>query len=154
MAEAVLEDIKSRIDVVDLIGQSVQLKRAGRNLKGLCPFHSEKTPSFIVWPETGTWKCFGCGERGDAFEFLMKRDNLEFGEALRILADKAGVTLPERPTRSAELEEEHARLFQALQAAAIFYHGHLASAAGAAGRAYLERRGLTAETIDTYLLGL
>jgi DNA primase len=154
VSESPLEDVKSRIDIAELIGQSVQLRRAGRNLKGLCPFHSEKTPSFIVWPETGTWKCFGCGERGDAFEFLMKRDHLEFGEALRILADKAGVELPVRSTRSAELEEEHGRLFEALQAAAIFYHGLLGSPAGEAGRAYLRRRGLSTETIDSNLLGV
>src|SRR5437867_3116422 len=147
------EEIKARLDVAELIGQSVPLRKAGRTLKGLCPFHAEKTPSFVVWPETGTWHCFGCGEGGDAFQFLMKRERLEFGEALRILADKTGVELPARPSRDPQQEEQHHRLFQALQAAAVYYHGLLHGPAGVAARAYLARRGLAQETVDSYLLG-
>src|SRR5881397_3257541 len=96
MAGPVVEEIKARLDVAEVVSPYVPLKRSGRSLKGLCPFHGEKTPSFYVFPETGTWKCFGCGEGGDVFSFLQKRENLEFGEALRLLAVRAGVQLHAR----------------------------------------------------------
>ena len=97
-----VDDIKERLDAVELIGRYVPLKKAGRTFKGLCPFHSEKTPSFIVYPEDGHYHCFGCGQGGDIFTFVMKMENLEFGDALRVLADRAGVTLVERPQAVAE----------------------------------------------------
>src|SRR5437868_10979675 len=145
--------VKARLDVAALVGQSVQLKKAGRTLKGLCPFHAEKTPSFVVWPDEGTWKCFGCGEWGDGISFLMKREHLEFGEALRVLAAQTGVELPKGGTRERDDEDANQRLLQALQAASLFYHGLLLGAAGVDARTYLARRGVRPETIDSYLLG-
>ena len=88
-----VEEIKGKTDIVELIQEYVPLKRAGRNYKGLCPFHGEKTPSFMVNPELQIFKCFGCGEGGDAYSFLQRIEGMEFGEALRNLADRVGVKL-------------------------------------------------------------
>ena len=88
-----IEEIKRRIDIVDFIGQYLTLKKAGRNFKAVCPFHAEKTPSFIVSPEIAHYKCFGCGETGDVFTFLEKFEGMEFFESLKYLADRAGVKL-------------------------------------------------------------
>src|SRR5688500_20338472 len=97
MADPVIDEIKQRIDIADLVSGTVQLKKAGRGLKGLCPFHQEKSPSFHVYPDQGTYHCFGCGKSGDAFTWLQETEHLDFGEALRPLADRTGVRLPERP---------------------------------------------------------
>ncbi len=97
MADPIIDEIKQRIDIADLISGVVQLKKAGRGSKGLCPFHQEKSPSFHVYPEQGTYHCYGCG-KGDAFSWLQETEHLDFGEALRRLADRAGVRLPERTT--------------------------------------------------------
>src|SRR5213593_4159312 len=102
MAGPVVEEIKARLDVAEVVSPYVALKRSGRSLKGLCPFHGEKTPSFYVFPETGTWKCFGCGEGGDIFSFVQKREQLEFAEALRVLSARAGVELRFHEARSPE----------------------------------------------------
>src|SRR3954470_17412975 len=91
LAVGVAAEIKGKLSVVDVVGETVQLKKAGSTFKGLCPFHGEKTPSFTVTPGRDSWKCFGCGEGGDIFSFVMKRDNLSFPEALRVLATRAGV---------------------------------------------------------------
>ena len=92
----VVDDVKARTDIVDLIQSRVPLQKAGRNFKANCPFHNEKTPSFVVYPERGTWHCFGaCGEGGDVFSFIQRADNLTFSETLSRLAERAGVTMPE-----------------------------------------------------------
>ena len=150
---SVIDDVKSRVDIVDLIGQYVPLQRAGRNFKAPCPFHAEKTPSFIVSPERQTWHCFGaCGDGGDCFNFIMKREGVEFSEALGILAQRAGVELTER--RAPEEDERRNRLIEANEAAAAYYHNALRSSqAGAAARAYLTDRGLDAQTIESFELG-
>ena len=94
---AVVDEIKERVDVVEFISQYVPLRKAGRNYKGLCPFHADTSPSFIVFPEGQRWHCFGaCGTGGDIFTFLMKRENLDFSEALRLLAQRAGIALAPR----------------------------------------------------------
>ena len=86
-----VQDLLSRVDIVDVVESYVPLKRAGANLTACCPFHSERTPSFHVWPESQRWKCFSCGRSGDAFSFVMEREGVEFPEALRTLAREAGI---------------------------------------------------------------
>ena len=115
-----VEEIKGKTDIVELIQEYVPLKRAGRNYKGLCPFHGEKTPSFMVNPELQIFKCFGCGEGGDAYSFLQRIEGMEFGEALRNLADRVGVKLVSyRPSQQEELKDT---LLQTNYLAGEYYH--------------------------------
>jgi DNA primase len=148
---SVIDEIKSRLDIVEVIGQSVQLKKAGRIYKGLCPFHHERTPSFVVYPDQGTWHCFGaCGTGGDVFTYVMKRDNLEFGDALRLLAERAGVEL----RRDGEGEQNEQTLLDIHQAAAAYYHYLLSNHAAAQyAREYLEQRRITHASIVNFTLG-
>ena len=107
-----IEEIKARLDIVDIVSENVQLKRSGKNYTGFCPFHANtRTPAFVVWPDSGTWRCFGeCNEGGDIFKFVMKRDGVDFSEALRILAEKAGVQLrPPTPQEQAAVETHERR---------------------------------------------
>ena len=118
----VIEQIKERVDLVDLVAQYVTLVPSGRNLKAPCPFHSERTPSFFVFPERQTWRCFGaCAEGGDIFSFLMKQQGIDFSEAIKSLAARAGLNLP-----SITNEETKTPIFQANEAAAQFYQDVLA----------------------------
>ena len=150
-SSGIAAEIKSKLSVVDVVGETVALKRAGASYKGLCPFHTEKTPSFIVSPDRETWHCFGCGEGGDIFTFLMRRDGLDFREALTRLAEKAGVELSERTAR----EDRHRRrLREALEAGIAWYREVLLQARQAeAARHYLSERGLTDETLDRFAIG-
>ncbi len=152
---SVVDEIKDRLDIVEVIQTYVPLKKAGRSYKGLCPFHAEKTPSFVVFPETGTWHCFGaCGTGGDVFSFIMKRENLDFGEALQLLARRAGVELEPRSPQAAEADRRLDLLRQISQAAATYFHHLLLNSDEAArARAYLERRGLDRETIERFQVG-
>src|SRR6266542_22299 len=120
MADPVVDEIKSRLDIADFVGQTVQLRKAGRHLKGLCPFHNEKTPSFYVYPDQGTFHCFGCGKGGDVFTWVQETEKLDFGEALKLLANRAGVQLPER--RPAAPDPERTAAVDALQEAAAWFH--------------------------------
>ena len=151
MAVGIAAEVKGKLSVVDVVGESVQLKKAGTTYKGLCPFHGEKTPSFTVTPGRETWKCFGCGEGGDIFTFVMKRDGLSFPEALKSLATKAGVELDERTSR----EDAHKRrLRDVLESAIAFYHAVLTgSKTGQAALDYLRDRGFTDATIARHQLG-
>src|SRR5687768_6231863 len=115
-----VEEIKQRLDVADVVGSYVQLKQAGANHKGLCPFHDEKTPSFMVSNEKGIWHCFGCGEGGDIFTFVEKMEGLDFRGALELLARRAGVTLPEKGQGKSDNKLKD-RLFQALEIATKYY---------------------------------
>ena len=118
-AGGVAAEVKSRLNIVDVVGETVQLKKAGTTFKGLCPFHGEKTPSFTVTPSRDSWKCFGCGLGGDVFSFVMQRDGVTFPDALRTLAAKAGVEIDERTKR----EDAHrARLRDVMETAIAFYH--------------------------------
>jgi DNA primase len=151
LAVGIAAEVKSKLSVVDVVGESVQLKKAGTTYKGLCPFHGEKTPSFTVTPGRESWKCFGCGEGGDVFTFVMKRDGLSFPEALKVLAAKAGVELDERTTRE---DARKRRLREVLESAIAFYHAVLtASKAGQAALDYLRGRGFSDETIARHQLG-
>ncbi len=148
-----LDLIRQKINIVDLIGESVTLKKAGRNFKALCPFHSEKTPSFIVSPERQIWHCFGCGKGGDIFGFLMELDRLEFPEALRILAQRAGVRLERRPEESAAAKIKQ-RLLAIHHLGSEFYHYLLTQhKVGEGARLYLKERGISDAAIKTFYLG-
>jgi DNA primase len=152
---SVTDEIKDRLDIVEVIQGYVPLKKAGRNYKGLCPFHSEKTPSFVVFPDTGTWHCFGaCGTGGDVFSFVMKRENLDFGEALKMLAQRAGVDL-RPPDPAAAAAEKRLALLREINAAAAayFHHLFLNSDEAVRARAYLEKRGISHETVDQFQVG-
>jgi DNA primase len=151
LAVGVAAEVKNKLSVVDVVGETVQLKKAGTTYKGLCPFHGEKTPSFTVTPARDSWKCFGCGEGGDIFSFVMKRDGLSFPEALKVLAAKAGVELDERTTRE---DARKKRLRDVLESAIAFYHAVLTSSkVGAGALEYLHGRGFTDETIAKHQLG-
>jgi len=146
-----LEEIKSKIDIVDFIQEYLPLKKSGRNFKALCPFHTEKTPSFMVSPEKQIWHCFGCGEGGDIFTFLMKIEGIEFGEALRILAQRAGVKIISIPK---DLSNKKERLYRINELAAIFYHKVLLeSKAGKVAYNYLQKRKLQLPIIKEFYLG-
>ncbi len=147
------EDIKQRLDIVSVISEYVELGKAGRNFRGLCPFHTEKTPSFFVFPERQSWRCFGCNEGGDLISFVMKKEGLDFGEALKLLAPRAGVILPEERQKTVE-DELAPKLYQINEAAADYYHQLLLTSPVAAGaRKYVEGRYLTPETVSQFRLG-
>ncbi len=149
-----VEEIKARLDIVEVISGYVQLQKAGRTFKAPCPFHSERTPSFIVSPDRQSWHCFGaCSTGGDVITFIMKREGLEFPEALRLLADRAGVRLPERRV-SEERNRANERLYSANEAAAHFYRETLLAEQGAGARDYLTNRGVDEPTIEAFLVGL
>ncbi len=157
---SVIEQIKSKLDIVEEIGAVVPLKKSGKAYKGVCPFHSERTPSFYVFPQTGTWRCFGCNEGGDLFTFLEKQQGLEFKEALALLAEKAGVPLetPRNvlPDSEEEDQEEAARrrLRQINEAAAIWFHHLLLTSPEAQyARSYLDGRGVNHDSIALFRLG-
>jgi DNA primase len=145
------DEIKSRVDLVELIGRTVALKRVGASYSGLCPFHSEKTPSFYVRPQTQSYHCYGCGKWGTAFDWIMEREHVDFGEALRTLAAQTGVTLPER--HDASQDDEARRLYSILERAQTFYTGSLFGVTGTRAREYLAHRGISEETIKTFGLG-
>lgn len=153
---SVTDEIKDRIDIVDLVSETVELRRAGRNFTGFCPFHHNvNTPSFVVFPDTQTWKCFGeCDEGGDLFSFVMKKEGWDFREALQVLADRAGVVLkPLTPQAKEELEEGE-RLRELLEEAVVYYHHQLLhSDAGQAAVEYLKKRGLEQGTWEAFGLG-
>jgi DNA primase len=150
-SSGITAEIKSKLPVVDVVGETVALKRAGSAYKGLCPFHAEKTPSFLVSPDRETWHCFGCGEGGDIFTFLMRRDGLDFREALARLAERAGVELSER---TAKEDRYKRRLREALEAAIAWYREVLLQSRHAeAARSYLEERGLSEATLDRFGIG-
>jgi len=147
-----VEEIRSKIDLVQFISEFLPLKKAGRNFKTNCPFHNEKTPSFMVSPERQIWKCFGCQKGGDVFGFLMEMERMEFGEALRVLAKKAGVTLESyRPTQG---EAEKEKLFEVNHLAAEFFHYLLLShEIGKKALNYILQRGITKESLEQFKIG-
>lgn len=155
---SVVDEIKQRIDIVDLVSQYVTLKRAGRAYNALCPFHSEKTPSFHVDPARQTWHCFGaCSTGGDIFSFVMKRESCDFREALRLLGERAGVNTDQR--RDTQEDARRARLFEMNEAAAAFFQAALQREDGANGaraqiaRDYLAERRMAPESVERFQIG-
>jgi len=148
-----LEDILSRVDIVELISGYMPLKRSGRNFKCNCPFHHEKTASFTVSPDRQIYHCFGCGAGGNAFSFLMQYEKFEFLEAVEQLAKKSGVSLPEAKREDPGLTNLITQLYKANELSASFYNAHLNSPAGAGARNYLLKRGIKEEVIKEFKLG-
>src|SRR5262252_4085437 len=159
MAEAgsFAEKVKQQADIVRVIGDYVQLKRAGQNFRGLCPFHSEKTPSFNVHPTKQIYHCFGCGQGGDVFKFVMEMEKCPFPEALRIVAEKCGIALPRAKERSPEERRENqqrAILVEIHREAQSYFVRQLETTLeGKAARAYLEDRGLDSDAITRFGIG-
>lgn len=148
-----VEEIKSRLHIIDIVGKRVTLKKAGRNFKGLCPFHNEKTPSFIVSPDRQTFHCFGCAKGGDIFTFVMEYDHVDFPEALEELASQAGVTLTRTmaDTPQAKIKD---KILEVNHLASEYYHYILTKhALGEHARQYLKNRGISEKSIKTFTLG-
>jgi DNA primase len=154
--EEKISEIKNAADIVDIVSEAVLLKKAGKNHLGLCPFHSEKTPSFTVSPDKQIFYCFGCGSGGNVFSFLMKQEGLSFPEAARRLGKRYGIDIPDRPLSSEQKKKigERESLFDINRRAMEFYHQTLKdSGAGQVARTYLEKRGISQKTIDDFKLG-
>jgi DNA primase len=148
-----LDEIRTRLPVSQVVARRVQLRRAGREYKGLSPFKSERTPSFTVNDQKGFYHCFATGEHGDIFTFLMKTEGLSFPEAVERLAQEAGVPMPKPGPRDAEAEDRRSRLYEVLSASAVFFEQQLAASQGQVARQYLAKRGLDAPGIARFRLG-
>jgi DNA primase len=154
MARDTVREVRERTDIVELVGSYVTLKKAGRSYKGLCPFHQEKTPSFVVFPESGNFHCFGCGKGGDSLTFYMQVEHVEFREALQELARRAGVELASVPTIAPEVDAHRQRLIELNELAAVYFANVLTnSQAGEPGRALVAKRGLSHEVVQSFGLG-
>jgi DNA primase len=151
--DTILDDILNRVDIVELISGYIPLKRSGRNFKAPCPFHHEKTPSFMVSPERQIYHCFGCGAGGNAIGFLVKYERLEFLEAVALLAKKAGIILPERQKEDPQTISFISQLYKLNEISALFYRDILNSTGGLSAKLYLEKRGIKDETIKLFQLG-
>ena len=150
--EETIERVKAATDIVEVVSEHVQMRQAGRNWLGLCPFHNEKTPSFNVQPELQIYHCFGCGVGGDVVKFLQEIDRVSFVEAVTFLAERAGIPV-QRSGGSAAEDERNDQLFRANELAAKYFHYMLRQPAGADALRYLHKRGLTDETIDEFRIG-
>jgi len=149
-----IDEVRQKTDIIEVVGRYVALKKAGRLFRGLCPFHGEKTPSFFVYPEQQSWHCFGCNTGGDAFSFVMKKEGIEFKEALHQLAERAGVSLTPLRPEVAEDKKEKERLYQANEAAAQYFHNLLLNSPAAEKvRAYIAGRGFNAKSQVDFKLG-
>lgn len=154
--ESLIEEIRERVDLLDLVSRYVSLKKNGTSWRGLCPFHSEKTPSFNVRPDKGFYKCFGCGKGGDVFEFIIAIKGVEFVEAVEELAEMSGIPLPRSVQETPEQAQKHKekkRLQERLTHALTFYRQTLKSPKGEQARRYLEQRGLKQEVVERFQLG-
>ncbi|MEZ4624008.1 MAG: DNA primase [Thermomicrobiales bacterium] len=154
MQRDAVSEIRERLDIVELVNGYTPLKKAGRSFKGLCPFHQEKTPSFVVFPDSQNFHCFGCGKGGDLFTFYMEIERVDFREALRELARRAGVELENTPGSNPNRTSGGNGLLAALDLAATFFHDVLRNhAAGELGRRLASERGLDDRTIERFRLG-
>jgi len=153
---SVVDEIKDRVDIIDVVSETVKLRKAGKNYTGFCPFHANtRTPAFVIFPETGTWHCFGaCNEGGDVFSYLMKRDGLDFSEALEALAERAGVELQPRSQADEAQAEAHGRLRLLLESAIAYYRNNLEQTGpGEKVKHYLLQRGLTEQALEAFSIG-
>jgi DNA primase len=153
---SVIDDVKQRLDIVQVVSEYTKLQKSGRNYRALCPFHSEKNPSFFVFPERQSWHCFGaCGTGGDIFSFTMKKEGVDFAQALHLLANKAGISLVALTTPEKQIQnKEREKLFEVNEAAAEYYHHLLLNTSvGEITRNYVTRRGLLPEIIKNFQLG-
>lgn len=148
-----LDELRDRLRVTEYVGRRVKLTRRGRNHVGLCPFHNEKTPSFSVNEDKGFYHCFGCGEHGNVFDFMMKTEGISFPEAIERLAADAGMELPKRDARDEEREKIQRSLHDVMEMAASFFEGELKSSKGAKARAYLDGRQLAGPAVQAFRLG-
>jgi DNA primase len=153
--ENVIEEIQSKLDIAEIVGSYIPLRRAGRNFKACCPFHNEKTPSFVVSPAKQIYHCFGCGAGGDTISFVMKHENIEFMEALNILADKAGVEIPRfKSSAYGKSRSSSSTLHRINEFAANYYNALLIGSAKANNaRRYLVKRALNADIVSKFKLG-
>ncbi len=147
-----LSELKARSDITDIVSSYVNLKRRGRNMIGFCPFHSEKTPSFNIYPENGSFYCFGCGVGGDVITFIMKIENLDYIEAVKLLATRAGMSMPE-DSYDDGASKLKGRILEANREAARFFHAQLMSDAGKSAQEYLVGRALSCQTVVRFGLG-
>ena len=152
---SVIDEVKQRTDIIEVVSQYTSLTKSGRTFRALCPFHSEKHPSFFVYPEQQSWHCFGaCNTGGDVLSFIMKKEAIDFGEALRLLAQRAGVTISTRPEREAEGKAKE-RLYQVNEAAVQYFHNLLAnSSAAEKAKDYVANRGFSSKTVSDFQLGI
>src|ERR1043166_6095405 len=151
--EGLLEEIRRRTDLVQLVGRRVKLVRKGRVMWGCCPFHAEKSPSFKVENARRTYKCFGCGKGGDAFKWLSETEGLSFPEAVERLAGEAGVELPKWSAEDEEREDKKKSLYDVIEATCAFFEEQLRAKNGAEARDYLRSRGLDGEAVKRFRLG-
>ena len=153
-SDEILDEIKTRNDIVDVISQYVTLKRKGRNFFGICPFHNEKSPSFSVSPDKQIFHCFGCGVGGNVFHFISKIENINFVESIQLLAERAHIELP----KSSSVEDERlanlkAKVYQVNQEAAQFYHENLYKPSSKIAQEYIKKRKLDNNTLKSFLIG-
>lgn len=151
-----IDEIKARLDILDIVSENVTLKRSGKNYTGFCPFHANtRTPAFVVWPDSGTWRCFGeCNDGGDIFKYVMKREGWDFAEALRYLAERAGIELRPLTPQETEQQEEYQHLRRLLEDATTYFrHQLFNNPAGQVALDYLHQRGLSDVTLELFELG-
>jgi len=151
---SIIDEVKQKTDIVEIVSQYTKLTKAGKNLRGLCPFHSEKHGSFFIYPDQQSWHCFGaCNEGGDVFSFIMKLQNIGFGDALRLLAEKVGIEVP-TAAGPKEDKDKHERLYQINQSAAQYFNNILINTAyGERAKNYALKRGLTEKSIEDFYIG-
>jgi len=152
-SEALIDEIKSNNDILDLISQYVILKRSGRNFLGLCPFHKEKTPSFSVSPDKQIFHCFGCGVGGDVISFICKIENVNYREAVQILAEKVGIKLPEDNTQDSKRDMLRQKVYEINEIVANYYHENLYTQKAKLAQEYVKKRKLDNNTLKKFMIG-